>query len=254
MINYLDEKAFVDDEIVQTIDTALIFCKCCRRSRGIEDVTTLTSSVASGNGSVVSIEEGVFYIGGYFVYVSPQTIVLDKYESNPTYRIGLSIVESIITSVDDTSLLDNALGSANYTAPGANRYKVDLTLSAKNIFQAGTPIVSSGLTFTASSNTATVTTSTDHNLEDGAIVVVSGANQSEYNGRFQLQMYQRNNFTILFQKPTTPATGSPQYSQVITNPLEARSDVDFIELLRVESGIVTKEVVNPLYGAIGDVL
>ena len=257
MINYLDEKVFVDDEIVQTIDTGTtFFANVAGEAEGLEDVTTLTSSVASGNGSVVSIEEGVFYIGGYFVYVSPQTIVLDKYESSPTYRIGLSIVESIITSVDDTSLLDNALGSPNYTAPGANRYKVDLTLSAKNIFQAGTPIVSSGLTFTASSNTATVTTSTDHNLEDGAIVVVSGANQSEYNGRFPIaNVTSGTTFTYFVSgKPTTPATGSPQYSQVITNPLEARSDVDFIELLRVESGIVTKEVVNPLYGAIGDVL
>ena len=58
----------------------------------------------------------------------------------------------------------------------------------------------------------------------------------------------------MFQENQQHLQQITQYSQVITNPLEARSDVDFIELLRVESGIVTKEVVNPLYGAIGDVL
>ena len=257
MINYLDEKTFVDDEIIQTIDTGTTyFANVAGEDEGLVDVTTLTTSVSSQPGSIVSIEEGVFYVGGYFIYVSPQTIVLDQYENAPTYRIGLSIVESIVSSVDDTSLLDNAIGSPNYTAPGANRYKVDLTLSKKEIFQSGTPIVSSGLTFTGSSNTATVTTSTDHNLSDGDIVVVSGATQSEYNGRFPIaNVTSGTTFTYYVAgKPVTPATGTPVYSQVITDPLEARSDVDFIELIRVENGIITKQVVNPLYGAIGDVM
>ena len=257
MINYLDEKVFLDDEIIQTVDTGTTyFANVAGEDEGLENVTTLTSSVASTPGSIVSIEEGVFYVGGYFVYVSPQTIVLDQFTNNPTYRIGMQIVESIVTSVDDTDLLDNALGSPNYTAPGANRYKVDLQLSKKNIFQTGVPIVSSGLTFTASSNTATITTSTDHNLNNGDIVVISGANQSEFNGRFPIaNVTSGTTFTIFVSgKPATPATGTPAYTKVITDPLEARSDVDFIELLRVENGIVTKEIKNPLYGAIGDVL
>ena len=257
MINYLDEKIFVDDEIIQTVDTGTTyFANIAGEEEGLQDVTTLTTSVSSQGGSIVSIEEGVFYIGGYFVYVSPQTIVLDLYKNAPTYRIGLQIVESIVSSVDDTSLLDNALGSPNYTAPGANRYKVDLQLSNKNIFSAGVPIISSGLTFTASSNTATVTTSTDHNLNNGDIVVISGSNQPEFNGRFPIaNVTSGTTFTYFVAgKPATPATGTPEYTKVITDPLEAKSDIDFIELLRVENGIITKEIVNPLYGAIGEVL
>ena len=257
MINYLDEKTFLDDEIIQSVDTGTTyFANVAGEDEGLADVTTLTTSIASTVGSIVSIEEGVFYVGGYFVYVGPQTIVLDQYKNAPTYRIGLQIVETIVSSVDDTSLLDNALGSPNYTAPGANRYKIDLTLSKKDIFQGGVPIVSSGLTFTASSNTATITTSTDHNLNNGDIIVVSGSNQTEYNGRFPIaNVTSGTTFTYFVAgKPDTPSTGVPEYTKVITDPLEAKSDVDFIELLRVENGIITKQITNPLYGAIGDVL
>lgn len=257
MITYLDEKTFVDDEIIQTIDTGTTyFANVAGEDEGLTGVTTLTTSISSQPGSIVSIDEGVFYVGGFFVYVSPQTLVLDLYKNAPTYRIGLSIVESIVTSVDDTDLLDNSIGSPNYTAPGANRYKVDLQLAKKNIFESGTPIVSSGLTFTASSNTATITTSTDHNLNNGDIVVISGATQSEYNGRFPIaNVTSGTTFTVYVAgKPVTPATGTPVYTKVITDPLEARSDENFIELTRVENGIVTKQIVSPLYGAIGDVL
>ena len=257
MINYLDDKTFLDDEIIQSVDTGTTyFANVAGEDEGLADVTTLTTSIASTVGSIVSIEEGVFYVGGYFVYVGPQTIVLDQYKNAPTYRIGLQIVETIVSSVDDTSLLDNALGSPNYTAPGANRYKIDLTLSKKDIFQGGVPIVSSGLTFTASSNTATITTSTDHNLNNGDIIVVSGSNQTEYNGRFPIaNVTSGTTFTYFVAgKPDTPSTGVPEYTKVITDPLEAKSDVDFIELLRVENGIITKQITNPLYGAIGDVL
>ena len=93
MINYLDEKIFVDDEIIQTVDTGTTyFANIEGEEEGLQDVTTLTTSGSSQGGSIVSIEEGDFYIAGYFVYVSPQTIVLDLYKNAPTYRIGLQIV------------------------------------------------------------------------------------------------------------------------------------------------------------------
>ena len=257
MINYLDEKLFVDDEVIRTVDTGTTyFANVAGETEGLIGVTTLVTSIASGAGSVVSINEGIFYVGGFFVYVTPQTIILDRLTSSPTYRIGLSITESLISSVDDTSLLDNAIGSPNYTAPGANRYKIDLVLDKKTIFSSGVPIISSGMTFTSAVNTVTVTTSTDHNLANGDFVIVSGASQSEYNGKFPIaNVTSGTTFTYFASgKPATPATGSPIYTKIVTNPLEARSDIDFIELLRVENGTKTKEVVNPLYGAIGDVL
>lgn len=81
-----------------------------------------------GNGSAASIEQGTYYIKGIFALVDRQTIILDKYSALPSYRIGLQIVESIVTPSEDDSLNDNAQGSSNFAAPGAYRYKMELTL------------------------------------------------------------------------------------------------------------------------------
>ena len=61
--------------------------------------------------------------------VDTQTIILDKYTTTPSYRIGLLVDEQIITPEEDETLLDNAQNSFNYAAPGAHRYYIDLTLT-----------------------------------------------------------------------------------------------------------------------------
>jgi hypothetical protein len=82
-----------------------------------------------GKGSIATINTGVYYINGHFCLVDSQTIVLDKYTTTPTYRIGLSVSEEIVTPEQDETLLDNAQNSYNYAAPGAHRYYIDLTLT-----------------------------------------------------------------------------------------------------------------------------
>ena len=89
------------------------------------------SSDSTATGSAATIRGGIIYTRGFFVRVDEQTILLDKYSNTPTYRVGLSVDESLITSSDDTSLLDNATGSSNENAPGANRLKIGLTLTKK---------------------------------------------------------------------------------------------------------------------------
>ena len=99
------------------------------------DGETLTSSAGTAvvsttaQGAAVKIEAGTYYINGFFVAVDEQTLILDKYTNTPSYRVGLAISESFITSTDDTSLLDNATGSSNANAAGAHRFKIDLTLT-----------------------------------------------------------------------------------------------------------------------------
>lgn len=102
----------------------------------VSDVITSSAgaSVAAtvtgvGIGSVASISEGVYFILGSFIRVAPQTIVLDKYSNTPTYRIGLLTDERLISSADDETLLDNANGTPNFAAPGADRYAITLTLT-----------------------------------------------------------------------------------------------------------------------------
>ena len=98
--------------------------------------TVFASSLASDStaiGSAAFIGDGVFFIRGYFVNVTKQTLLLDEYSNTPSYRVGLKITESLINAKDDPSLYDNAKGFTNYAAPGADRLKSGLTLSKKLI-------------------------------------------------------------------------------------------------------------------------
>lgn len=103
-------------------------------------VTTVTSfsSGATGLGSAATVGNGIVYVGGVFVEHEKQTIILDRYFNTPSYKIGLSLVESIVTSDDDNTLLDPAVGSSNYFAPGADRYKAATVLTKKDLNDSNT--------------------------------------------------------------------------------------------------------------------
>jgi hypothetical protein len=98
----------------------------------ITSSNTSTAAVASCHtGSAAQIKEGVYYINGFHVQVSAQTLILEKYSATPSYRVGLSVTESFVTPGDDTSLNDNAQSVSNSNAPGAHRFKILLTLGKK---------------------------------------------------------------------------------------------------------------------------
>ena len=98
-----------------------------------ESVVTLISQNACYRGSSVSIGNGVYFVRGTFVNVSQDKLVLDAYSGNPSYRVGLTILEEIVSAKDDSSLYDNAKGYSNYAAPGADRLKISTTLSKKSL-------------------------------------------------------------------------------------------------------------------------
>jgi hypothetical protein len=89
------------------------------------------SSNSSGLGTIVSINEGVFYADGYFVKVLDQTAVVSAYSSSANVKIGLEINEEIVDSEIDTTLLDPAQSSFNYQAPGADRFQFSLVLTTR---------------------------------------------------------------------------------------------------------------------------
>lgn len=93
----------------------------------IQNVTSYT-----GFGTICSIDEGIYYINGFFIKVQPQKIVLSKFTDDVTTTVGLKLSETIVTEHDDESLYDNALGFSNYSAPGAHRYKIELELVAED--------------------------------------------------------------------------------------------------------------------------
>ncbi len=91
------------------------------------EVTSLESP-AMGFGSAVKVEEGIYFVNGYFVRNSEQLLVIDEYYNKPSAKVGFTIKEEVVTPEEDASLYDNSIGSANYTAPGAHRLKITLEL------------------------------------------------------------------------------------------------------------------------------
>ena len=91
----------------------------------------MISNDATKVSSSVSVESGVYFIRGNFVSVSKETLILDYYGNRPSYRVGFNVIEEIITAKDDNSLFDNAKGFNNFSAPGADRFKIRLSLTKK---------------------------------------------------------------------------------------------------------------------------
>jgi hypothetical protein len=98
-----------------------------------DTVATLVSQDACARGTSVSIGAGVYFIRGTFVDVAADKIILDAYTASPSYRVGLTISEELVTAKDDDSLYDNAKGFSNYAAPGADRLKISTVLSKKSL-------------------------------------------------------------------------------------------------------------------------
>jgi hypothetical protein len=90
--------------------------------------TTSLESPAMGFGSAVKVEEGIYFVNGYFVRCDAELLVIDEYYNEPSAKVGFTIKEEIITPEEDASLYDNAIGSSNYTAPGGHRLKISLVL------------------------------------------------------------------------------------------------------------------------------
>jgi hypothetical protein len=98
-----------------------------------ENVTVIIADASQTpvtKGSLFSVGDGVVYANGYFIRHYTQTIVLEKYSDTPSKKVGFLVSEEVITSDDDETLLDPAQGAFNYTAPGADRFKLSTTLVA----------------------------------------------------------------------------------------------------------------------------
>ena len=96
-----------------------------------ETFATTISDSSTSTGSSFSVEDGVYFLRGTFVNVETQSIILDQYTNTPSYRIGFDVVEEYVTADVDPTLYDNSQGYNNYTAPGADRFKITAVLSKK---------------------------------------------------------------------------------------------------------------------------
>ena len=124
MFHYLNNNTFNDGETLTVEGTT-------SQANTVSSAGASGVTGATGNGAVVSIDSGVFYAGGFFVFKDAETLILEKYTNTPSYRVGIQITEAVVTSDGDGSLLDPAQGAYNYAAQGANRFKITLALAAK---------------------------------------------------------------------------------------------------------------------------
>ena len=89
-----------------------------------------THTTAAQAGTSAKVENGIYYVRGQFVRVTEQTHVINATSTTPDARVGFSITETLVTPESDSSLTDNATGSANFAAKGAHRLKIELTLTS----------------------------------------------------------------------------------------------------------------------------
>ena len=100
-------------------------------SDGSVSMTTASSDV-SGRGTEINVGSGVYFVQGHFVFTEKQSLIISKYTSNPTLQVGFKISEQVITATDNSALYDNQGATPNVASPGADRYRITLTLSKKS--------------------------------------------------------------------------------------------------------------------------
>ena len=76
MFHYLNNNTFDDGETVTVEGTTT-------QANTVSTTGASGISTASSNGSVVSINTGVFYVGGFFVFKDAESLILEKYSGTP---------------------------------------------------------------------------------------------------------------------------------------------------------------------------
>lgn len=122
-------KVFQDGEILVT-NTNILYGSKFVIPAG-QGICNAIFSNSTSKGSLVSVQEGVYFVRGIFARVEKQTLLLDQYGIQPSYKVGFDIIESVVNADEDDSLYDNARNFSNYTAPGADRFKLELKLSKR---------------------------------------------------------------------------------------------------------------------------
>jgi len=132
-LNYLradnsgDNTKFLKNQLITTIDETPISANIVNKDEAI------------GIAHCVIVAEGVYFFNGNFVFVEQQKLFIQPRDIDddaawlepPTALVGLKVTESVVTADDDDTLYDNAIGTPNFSAPGADRLKI-----SADIFQA----------------------------------------------------------------------------------------------------------------------
>ena len=79
----------------------------------------------TGNAFGLQSAPGIIFQKGHFLFAEEQLVIVSKYTNQPDgVSIGYVVQERLISALQDPSLYDNANGSTNENAPGADRLKL----------------------------------------------------------------------------------------------------------------------------------
>ena len=62
-----------------------------------------------GYASAVKVEEGIYFVNGFFVRNETSLLVIDDYYDRPSAKVGFTIKEDIVTPEEDATLYDNSI-------------------------------------------------------------------------------------------------------------------------------------------------
>ena len=78
------------------------------------------------------MQSAEFFVQGFFVFAPKQTIVIAKHSEVAQADVGFEVTQDIVTVADDEELYDNQGARPNLSSPGADRFRISLTLIVKS--------------------------------------------------------------------------------------------------------------------------
>lgn len=126
-------KSFQTGELLNIwkISTVEVGTSINRTEEFVDSINVTSFSGALGNSFALRSAPGVIFQKGHFLFAEEQLVIISKYTNIPdNVSVGYVVDERIVNYFQDASLLDNANGSFNRNAPGADRLKLIPVLTA----------------------------------------------------------------------------------------------------------------------------
>lgn len=127
-----------------TTDTPTVFTAgetISGSSTNLTVAATATGPVATtpiGKGCRIDVGESDWFVMGRFVHYGGGSLILSEYNLGDLVSgapinadIGFKITQEVVTVNDDTDLYDNSGDAINTSSPGADRYRIRMTLTTK---------------------------------------------------------------------------------------------------------------------------
>ncbi len=128
-ISYLDQgstsERFTSGELLTITRKKYIDENLYSTETNIATINVSNQANFVGNSFGIQAAPGIIFQKGHFLFSAEQTLIISKYNANPDQvSVGYKVTEQLITALADPSLYDNANGSSNENAPGADRLKM----------------------------------------------------------------------------------------------------------------------------------